>query len=243
MQHLDDIGDDELADLYSYPPVTDRAFVRANFVTTLDGSATGDDGRSASINDAADRRVFGLLRALSDVVLVGAGTVRAEGYRPVRTREPWQALRAAMGLAPHPTIAVVSRSLELPDELLTRTGDAGPVLVLSTSTADPRRAAQLADRLGAQAVLRAGRDRVDVTGALEQLGARGLRRVLLEGGPQLMGDVVRAGRLDELCLSISPQLVGGPGPRLADGPPLEQSMRFAHGVQSSGCLLTRWVAG
>ena len=93
------LDDDALAALYGYPHgvAAERPWVRANFVSTLDGAATGPDGRSGSINTGADREVFALLRALADVVVVGAGTARAEGYRRVVTRTKWRDRRAAAG--------------------------------------------------------------------------------------------------------------------------------------------------
>jgi riboflavin biosynthesis pyrimidine reductase len=80
-----------------------------------------------------------------------------------------------------------------------------------------------------------------VADAFELLAGRGLRRVLLEGGPRLMSDVVRGGLLDELCLTVSPVLVGGDGPRLLAGPGLAQGMRLAHLLESQSVLLTRWL--
>ena len=93
LQRLDAMEDDDLADWYDYPHALDRAWVRANFITSLDGAVTGGDGLSGSIGNDADRRVFGLLRALCDVVLVGAGTARAEGYHPVRVPTARRGLR------------------------------------------------------------------------------------------------------------------------------------------------------
>ena len=103
------LDDDALAALYGYPRgvTAERPWVRANFVSTLDGAATGADGRSGSINTGADREVFALLRALADVVVVGAGTARAEGYRRVVTRAKWRDRRAAAGQTAHPAVAVV----------------------------------------------------------------------------------------------------------------------------------------
>ncbi len=241
MQHLDDLTDDELVDLYGYPAATERAVVRANVVSTLDGSATGDDGRSGSINDEADHRVFDLLRGLCDVVLVGAGTARTEGYGRVSTPRIWRGLRAAQGLAEHPTLAVVSRTLDLPDQLLADDPDGGPLLVLTTQDADPHRLGTLTERLGAGAVLQAGRGSVDLAGAVERLAGAGLRRVLAEGGPHLYNDLARADLLDELCLTLSPLLVGGDGPRIAGGAPLHTRLSLAHALASDGPLLTRWT--
>jgi len=243
LEDLDQIEDDDLAELYAYPADLDRPWVRANFVATLDGAASGPDGRSGSINNDADKRVFGLLRSLADVVLVGAGTARTEGYRPVRTREVWRDLRARMGLAPAPTLAIVSRSLNLPQALLEPVEGGGPVLVVTSRQADVGRLAAARDALGAHAIVQAGEDVVDLAGAVDQLGERGLPRVLCEGGPRLMSDLVAAGRLDELCLTVSPVVVGGDAPRITVGGPLDLQLRLGHVVESRGVLLTRWLHG
>jgi riboflavin biosynthesis pyrimidine reductase len=243
LQRLDAMEDDDLADWYDYPHALDRAYVRANFITSLDGAVTGADGLSGSIGNDADRRVFGLLRALSDVVLVGAGTARTEGYHPVRIGLAWRGLRERLGLPPAPTLAVVSASLDLPPTVLDPLEGSGPLLVVTCGGADPQRVAAVREQLGDDAVLVAGRDRIDLATVVEQLGARGLRRVLLEGGPRVMSDVVAAGLLDELCLTLAPVVVGGTAPRLAGGPPVAQGMRLAHVLESGGVLLTRWTRG
>src|SRR3954451_700770 len=101
------LDDDTLARLYAYPALDGgESWLRVNFVSTLDGAATGADGRSGSINTGADREVFALLRALADVVLVGAGTARAEGYRRAVTPRKWRARRQAAGQQAHPVVAV-----------------------------------------------------------------------------------------------------------------------------------------
>ena len=241
LEDLDRIDDDELAELYAYPADLDRPWVRANFVSSLDGASSGSDGRSGSINNAADKRVFALLRSLADVVLVGAGTARAEGYRPVRGRETWHGLRARLGLTPAPVLAVVSGSLDLPTGVLDRVEGAGPVLVITSRRAHPGRLEAARQALGTDAVLQAGDDHVDVAEAIDKLGERGLSRVLCEGGPTLMTHLVAADRLDELCLTLSPLLVGGDATRITNGGPLAADLRLGHLVQSSGVLLTRWL--
>jgi riboflavin biosynthesis pyrimidine reductase len=243
VQRLEALDDDDLADLYDYPHELDRAYVRANFITSLDGAVTGADGLSGSIGNPADRRVFALLRALSDVILVGAGTARVEGYQPVRVGSAWRGLRERLGLAPAPVLAVVTASLELPPTVLDPLEGSGPLLVVTCGGADPERVAAARDQLGEDAVVQVGRDRIDVAEAVEQLGARGLRRVLLEGGPRLMSDVVGCGLLDELCLTLSPMIVGGDAPRVVGGAPVAQGMRLAHLLESQGVLLTRWTRG
>jgi riboflavin biosynthesis pyrimidine reductase len=241
VRHIDELSDEELADLYGYPGTAERAVVRTNFISTLDGSATGDDGRSGSINDDADHRVFDALRALCDAVVIGAGTARDEGYGRLHSPDRWSAVREAHGLAEHPVLVLVSRSLELPEKVLDAAPGAGGLMVLTTEDADPEALAQLTARLGQHNVLRAGRGSVDLVSACEGLAGRGLRRLLCEGGPQLMNDLCRADLVDELCLSIAPVLVGGHGPRIAAGAPLRTTMRFAHALRSDGSLLTRWT--
>jgi riboflavin biosynthesis pyrimidine reductase len=241
VQHLDELSDDELADLYAYPGSGDRAVVRANFVSTLDGSATGDDGRSGSINDDADHRVFAALRALCDTVLIGAGTARDEGYGRLGTPDAWAEVREANGLAQHPLLVLVSRSLELPEKVLDDVPEAGGLLVLTTEDADPLALAALTERIGPSSVLQSGRGSVDLVSATESLAGRGLRRILCEGGPQLMNDLARAELVDELCLTVAPLLVGGHGPRISAGAPLRTRMRLAHALRSDGSLLTRWT--
>ena len=243
MQHLDDVPDDELADRYAYPPRPEQPYVRANFISTLDGAAAGEDGRTDSINDAPDHRVFALLRALSDVILVGAGTARDEGYGRAVTPARWQALRSALGLAEHPTIAVVSRSLALPSALLEPAPGAGGVVVVTTQDADPGRVAEVSGQLGPTQVVQSGRGSVDLVGALERLAGMGLRRVLAEGGPQLMNDLARADLVDELCLTVAPLLVGGHSPRIGAGAPYRRELRLAHALRSDTSLLTRWTRG
>lgn len=120
---------DELAEAYAYPePVAGGApvvWLRANMVSTLDGAAQ-HDGKSQPISIAADMRIFGTLRGLADVVVVGAETVRQEGYRPARARAEFAERREAAGQGPAPAIAVVSAGLELDFSLPLFTSPSSP---------------------------------------------------------------------------------------------------------------------
>lgn len=227
-----------LADLYAYPtrvPVT--GWVRANMLTTVDGSVTGADGRSGSISTPADRTVFSVLRALSDVVLVGAGTVRAEGYRRPIARPEFAERRAAAGQPPAPALAIVTRTGQLGAAEATLDGEAG-AYVVTCAAGD---VTGLRARAGAGRVLVAGEEAVDPQLAVAHLAARGMTRVLLEGGPRLLGDTITADRLDEICLTLGPMLVAGTGPRVATGSWAGLRLRQAHLVECDGTLLGRWL--
>lgn len=196
-----------LADAYRVPA---GRHVRVNFVAALDG-AISVAGRSGGLGSDGDRRVFRTLRALADVVLVGAGTAAAEGYRPVLPDSAVGQLRARLGRPEAAPIAVVSRRASLsPDDQLV-TAAVTPTLLVTCAAADPdRRAALVAAGVD---VLVCGDDDVDLGAAVDQLADRGLAQVLCEGGPALFTAALAAGLVDELDLSIAPLLVGG-GPGL-----------------------------
>ena len=231
--HLDH---DALVAAYRYPD--GRPWVRANMVASLDGSAV-KDGRSGGLGGATDKAVFDVLRGLADLVLVGAGTARTEGYRALRPKAPYAELRAAQGQRPAPVLALVSGSLDL-DPASALFGGAERTLVVTHAGTDAdarRRLAEVSD------VVVAGERSVDVGAALDELAARGLGRVLCEGGPSLLSDVAAAGRLDELCLTLSPQVVGGDGTRNTHGPEHDTRWALAQLLEEDGVLLSRWTAG
>ena len=241
---------DDLAALYAHSAPSSGALVRGNLVTTVDGAVAGPDGSSRSISPPLDQRVLVLLRSLADVVLVGAGTARAEGYGRLRVRPALRARRATSGQAPAPTLALVTRSGRLPDAVgapaAEDADDRGSVVAVTCGAAGAGTLASLRRRLGADGVVVAGDDEVDLPAAVAALADRGLPRVLCEGGPALLGDVARAGLLDELCLTTSPALVGGDAPRALVGPALDRRLELAHlllatGGEDDGTLLARWV--
>jgi riboflavin biosynthesis pyrimidine reductase len=233
---LDELTDEYLAELYAYPPA--GTWVRVNFVSTVDGAALGADSRAASISSPADQRLFALLRSMCDLVLVGAGTARAEKYRPVEPDEVSSQLRRQLRLAPTPTIAVVSRSLTVPDDLLAG-GMAQTLVVTCQSAPRPRLAELTRDN---RAVV-AGDTTVDLGSAIDALNQRGYRRILCEGGPTLFADLARMDRLDELCLTLSPMLVAGDARRITRGPPIMPELRLglAHAIGADDDLFLRYA--
>lgn len=206
------LTDGDLTRLYAWP---DDGGVRANFVSTLDGSGVGADGRSGSINTDADGRIFHLQRELADCVLVGAGTARAEGYRR----------------GPTP-IVVVSRSGRLPDSLSSGQGE----VVLATCASSGRR--------DGPDVWVEGDDTVDLPAVVARLRSAGMPCVLTEGGPQLFHDLLEAGVVDELALTLAPRIVGGDHTRVVAGDPLGGASgldaEIVHLLEEDGSLLGLW---
>lgn len=229
----------DMAGLYAYPAGRE-AWVRANMIASVDGAAT-TDGRSGGLSGEADRTVFSVLRALADVVLVGAATARTEAYRPAQVPGRWAGLRE--GRPASPAIAVVSRSLDLGPgrPLLTGApGDARTIVITASSAPADRKAAVARD---ADLII-AGDDRVDLPAAIAALAARGQRRILNEGGPHLLAQIAEAGLLDELCLTISPLLAGSGAGRIVQGTGMAGDagqMALAHVLEDHGYLLCRYV--
>jgi riboflavin biosynthesis pyrimidine reductase len=245
-----------LAGLYAYPDAAaarPAPWLRANMIASVDGAASLS-GLSGALSGAADRLVFSVLRSLADVILVAAGTARAEKYRPVRASEIWPQLRR--GRPATPPIAVITRSLDLDAGHALLAGGPGQArtIVLTTQAAPAGRrdaAARHAD------VIVAGPDTVSPAAAVGVLAARGHRRVLVEGGPSLLGQISAAGLLDEICLTFSPVLAGspagrilsqpradqpGPGPGPSCGRPgLPEGLRLAHVLEDQGSLLCRYL--
>ncbi|SDK27839.1 pyrimidine reductase family protein [Streptomyces indicus] len=230
---------DELADRYAYPPGGDP-WLRANMVSTLDGAAQ-HDGRSQPISSEADMRIFGTLRALADVVLVGAETVRLEGYRPARARDAFAARRAAAGQGPAPAIAIVSGSLDLDFTLPLFTEPLVPTLILTGAEA-PAHRVRAAEDAGARVLVAGDTARVDPAAAVRALADLGLTRLLTEGGPQLLGQLVAADVLDELCLTVSPMLTAGDAQRIGGGPCVEvpKRLHLASLLEEDGFLFCRY---
>ncbi len=213
-------------------------WLRANMIATLDGAATGPDGRSGSINGAADHRVFDALRAWADVILVGAGTVRAERYRAPRTPEALVDARRRRGQADHPALAVVTGGGELPDAVLA--DDPAPWVV---TTAGAPGLGSLRRRLPRGHVL-AHDEAIDLPATVQALVGAGLPRILTEGGPTLLGALLAADLVDELCLTWSPTIVAGPAPRPVVSPAwLTPAVPGHIGglLHSEGVLLGRWL--
>jgi riboflavin biosynthesis pyrimidine reductase/flavin reductase (DIM6/NTAB) family NADH-FMN oxidoreductase RutF len=197
-----EVGDVDVESSYDdeRQPRAERPYVLVNMVASVDGAfAVG--GRTKEMSSPADKLVFHLLRSIPDVILVGAQTVRSERYGPPRVSEERQERRRSRGQQPQPTIAVVTRSLQL-DLASPLFTESRPIVICPVGV-DITKVAEVAD------VVQAGDGDVDMAGALRQLRERGVGIVLGEGGPTLNGDLARQGLIDELCLTVAPILVGG----------------------------------
>jgi riboflavin biosynthesis pyrimidine reductase len=231
----DGLTDDDLRAAYQVPP-GDRPHVRVNFVTSLDGAST-IDGRSAGLATPGDQRIFRLLRTLADVVLVGAGTVRTEGYAGPLVDDEQRAVRASLGLSALPRKAVVSHSLDIDVQAPFFTEPPRPLVVTRTD-ADPAKQAALAEVADLVAY---GDSRVDLGRTLEALAGNGLRQVLCEGGPALFGALLEAAVVDELCLTLTDMIAGDPTHRLVHtrGQVLTPAS-LAHVLEEDGALFLRY---
>lgn len=217
LQRLADLTDAELADVYAPPR---EPWLRVNFVSTVDGAAQGSDGLSKSINNAADKRVFDALRRQADCLVVGAGTLRAEGYK-----------------IPRLPLVVVSRAGEVPETLR----DAPPGRIVMATVAGAPALEETRAALGADQVWELGADSVDLRLLRERMAERGWGNQLSEGGPHLFGAMLAAGVVDELCCTFVPRMIGGAHLRMVAGAAVDVDLRPVTLLEQDGTLLGRWL--
>jgi len=221
------------------PAPADRPWVLVNMVASLDGAITIAE-RSGGLGGPADKAMFAALRGIADVVLVGAGTARAERYGPARPSEAIRAARRARGQHEVPQIALVTRSLDLDLSTPLFTEAERPSIVITCASADPHRQAAAAEV--AELVV-AGDDAVDLPAALAALRTADAEVVTCEGGPTLNGDLIAADLIDEWALTAAPLLVGGDAGRGSRSrhPADPRAMRLDRLLESDHYLLERWV--
>lgn len=214
---LSELSDEELKEAYA---PRREPWLRVNFVSTVDGAAQGSDGISKSINNDADKRVFDALRTHADCLVVGAGTLREEGYD-----------------VPKLPLVVVSRSADLPPTLR----DAPPGRILMATVASAEGLGEAREQLGEDHVLVLGEDEIDLPSLKRELADRGWRDQLCEGGPSLFADLLAAGVVDELCWTVVPRLTGGDAVRIVTGAEVDVALRPALLLEQDGTLLGRWL--
>jgi riboflavin biosynthesis pyrimidine reductase len=240
----DSVDDARLSDFYAYPDNLQSCWVRGNMIASLDGGATAA-GKAGGLAGPGDRSIFSLMRHAADVILVGAATVRVENYSGAQVPDVQRDARRRRGQAEVPPIAVVTRTGGLdPDALFFTRTDVRPLILTAAKYVDDTRVrlsrvAEVIDASGPDP------DAVDVSTALKVLAERRLFRVLTEGGPLLLSQLIESDLLDELCLTIAPILAGGAAKRIASGPgEVSTRMRPAHLLSDGeGYLYTRYVRG
>jgi riboflavin biosynthesis pyrimidine reductase len=214
-----------------------RPRVLANMVCSADGRATLA-GKSGGLSGPADRELFHTLREQVDAILVGTETLRIERYGPFVREPERRARREAAGLAPDPLGCVVTRSLRLPEDTPLFEDPGSTVAVYTSADIEPPRVAARLE------VTRLPAEMLTMTASLERLGAdHGVRCVLCEGGPTVLGVLLSERLVDELFLSVSPRLAGGHGPGIVEGPPLPipNELELAWVLESEGALFMRYV--
>ena len=245
------VDEERLRELYSYPDAhaaahadPTRPLLRGNVIASLDGAAT-TAGLSGGLGGAGDRKLFALLRELADVIVVGAGTARAENYGGARMTAAQRERRRLRGQPEVPPIAVVTRSGVLGPDLPVLADREAPPLVLTCAAAATDTATRVGSAVEVIDCSGADPEQVDLRVALTRLAERGLARALTEGGPSLLGAFAERGLLDELCVTAAPMLVGGDAVRiLAGGAETPTPMRCRHVLTDpEGYLYLRYTSG
>jgi len=219
---------------YAWP---DGRWTRAMMLTTLNGAIAGTDGLSGSISSDTDRLIFDETRRLADAVLVGAGTIRAERYNPMRAKPEHQQARAADGLRPAPVVAVVSNSLDLPwqDGLF---HDSAQQPIVLTGVHDPASPALHTARANAEVIEVPGLDAAAMIAALHD---RGINRIVCEGGPGLLTQLVAADLIDEYDVTVAP-ILSGQGYGIVNGPlAATRHLRLAQATVADGFIFAKYL--
>jgi riboflavin biosynthesis pyrimidine reductase len=227
---------DDAAIAAHYSSGTGLPWLRVNFVSSVDGAVTVD-GKSGGLGGEADHRVFDILRRLCDVVLVASGTVKKEGYGAMVVDQASVDARVAAGLQPQPTFAIVSGSLDLdPASDVFQKAPVRPLVFTVDSAPAHEALSEVAD------VIPCGARTLDPVQMVAELAERRLERIHCEGGPSLFGSLLAADVVDELCLTVSPLIVGGASGRIVHGDlPVPREMSLAGILRSESTLLLRYL--
>jgi riboflavin-specific deaminase-like protein len=190
-----------------------RPWVLVNMIASLDG-ATAIDGRSGGLGGPGDKALFRAIRAVADVILVGAGTVRAEDYGPPVLAAETVATRVGRGQAPTPRLVIVSGRLELsPTARVFTDAEHRPMIATHAGAPAERRAALTA----VAQVEDFGEQSVELASVLTRLRSDGAQVVVCEGGPKLNTALFASDLVDELCLTVAPLIIGGASKRIVEG--------------------------
>lgn len=229
---IDPLSPDGRTTLLDWYALDTPTHLRLTLISTLDGRAAGTDGTSETLTSRVDRTVLGVIRELSDAVLVGAETLRREPSLVPRARP----------------LVVLTASGRLEGLRPPGGADRPPLVVVSTREGAARVAVE---HPSVETIaLSSPTDRLPLTEVLAVLRARGWKRITAEGGPMLAGALVEQGLVDELCLTIAPRLGGPALPLLGsagstEGRPLAAALRSTRLrqllIDDDGALYGRWT--
>jgi riboflavin-specific deaminase-like protein len=215
----------------------ERPFVITNFALTLDGHTT-ISGRSGQIGSEADTAMLVGLRMRAEAVMIGAGTMRAEGYGRVIGDPEKRERRERQGVKPDPLMVIVSGRLDLPWDAPLFTEGHGEILIATAADEDPPETVTPVRVFRRQGEL-------DLAALMAHLRTEcGIRGMLCEGGPRLHAELIEAGLVDELFVTHAPKLAGGVGPGLISGLAEEErglELAWLLAEESTGELFGRYL--
>jgi riboflavin biosynthesis pyrimidine reductase len=213
----------------------DRPWMMFNMVASVDG-ATAVEGSATPLNDPDDKNLFRALRSIPDMILVGAETVRAEDYGPVRLADDQIAKRREEGLDDLPRLVIATRGADLDPAARVFSDDENPPLIVTGTDVDRMRVEALGDVAEVAQI-----EDLSPSGILDRLDDADV--ILCEGGPTLNGQFFASSLVDEINLTIAPQVVSGRSSRIAHGevadPPLP--MRLARMLIGDASLFLRYL--
>ncbi|MET1125187.1 MAG: 2,5-diamino-6-(ribosylamino)-4(3H)-pyrimidinone 5'-phosphate reductase [Archaeoglobaceae archaeon] len=209
-------------------------FVIVNMAASLDGKISDEKRRQIRISCEEDLRRVDELRASCDAIMVGIGTVLADDPSLTVKSDELRAKRLLRGKPPNPLRVVVDSRCRIPIDAKVLDSRAKTIVAVA-SVADPSKVEEV--RKKAEVVV-LGEERVDLKSLMDYLAARGVKRLLVEGGGTLVSSLLRQRLVDELIVYYSPMVIGGSSsPTICDGesfdPPLRceivEAKRFGEG--------------
>ncbi len=233
------IAPEDLDEIYGYPDLLDKPYVRLNYSATVNGKIAVN-GRSDGLGSDIDKLVFGWMRRLADVILVTAGTMRADRYRGARTWEALRAQRRARGQREVAPIAVVTASADIDTSGPLFNDTSTPPIILTVTSASAKNVAKL-ERAGAH-VLTIGSNPADAKDIIQALSGMNLNRILCEGGPSLFSNIIAAEVYDEVCVTLSPNF-GGSREVSSDMPDILHPMQLRSVLSDGNVLLMQYGRG
>lgn len=216
-----------------------RPWLMINMIETVDG-VTEVDGVSGPLGSPGDKDIFGTIRTLPDIILVGSNTAVAEQYNPPSTSVSTKARRLTSGVWPVARIALVSAQLDFDLTLPMFNRPSQRPIVITTTNADTNKVNSIAEVAD---LIQCGVDSVDLTEALREMADLGAQRVLSEGGPSLNGALLGAGLVDEVFVTVAPFLGGGQARGIARGNTLSEmeELELRHVLTEDHFLFLRYT--